>query len=203
MKSVPIDVPSGLSSTNSSSGTSSTTGGSDSPASTPKKSSNAGAIAGGVVGGVAAAALLGLIGFIYRRKRLQRRSVLVDGFSGRDLMPPPNPYVYERTFSPNHPSTTMTEGPLGKFNLISHKSREAMQDASLRPAPVSSVSGSSSGTTSSPDLSYDAASGTSPAEGVLAVQGLRSEIQNLRRIVQTLNEARYEPPPEYHSEVAA
>lgn len=197
-----INVPIGLSSTDSSSGTPTPTpGGSDNPASVPKKSSNTGAVAGGVVCGIAAVALLGLISFMYWRKRLQRHSV-VDGSSGVDLLPP-NPYIYERTLSPNRLSATMTEGPLGRYELVSHKSREAAQDAPVRPAPISSVTASSSGT--SPDLSYGAASGTSPGPVQMAsvVQGLRSEIHNLRRVMQTLNEARYEPPPEYHSEMGA
>ena len=35
------------------------------------------------------------------------------------------------------------------------------------------------------------------------VQGLRTEVENLRRVMQTLNEARYEPPPGYEPETGA
>lgn len=34
----------------------------------------------------------------------------------------------------------------------------------------------------------------------LDVQGLRTEVENLRRVIQTLHETSFKPPPEYEPE---
>ncbi|KAF7794744.1 hypothetical protein EIP86_005882 [Pleurotus ostreatoroseus] len=163
----------------------------------PKKSSHTGAIVGGVIGGLAGAALLGLVVWLYMRRRY-RRPQMVPEAGNVDLLPRAAPFTDESPLGP----ALMTETPLRHFDFVSAKKREATDVPPLNTS-VSSPS-ESSGEILSPvppitgtgaPISWAASSDTPVSHS--DVQGLRTEMENLRRAVQTLHETRFEPPPGY------
>ncbi|KAF7794738.1 hypothetical protein EIP86_005876 [Pleurotus ostreatoroseus] len=174
----------------------------DSSATAPKKSSNAGAIAGGIIGGVGGAALFGLIGFMYWRRR-HNRSVSPET-GNVDLITEPEPFAYRPTPNPS----AMTESSLRRFEMVAAaKSREATSNTAseTQPTPSASAYTSTSAVTSSgnPSATEPTMSPTSSDVTALShsdVQGLRTEVANLRRVMESLQEARYEPPPGYEPE---
>ncbi len=198
---VPLNGSSG--SPSSSSGTPSGTP-SSLPANTPKKSSNAGAIAGGVVGGLGGAALLALAAFLYRRRRHPRA---VSPETGPvDLITQPVPFPYD---PPSRPPAMSEAAPLHGYGVglgvpVSKAQEAAGAARPPQSTPSTSAYSSSSGAGSSRHLPVGAVvSPTSSADTGLShtdVQGLRTEVENLRRVMQTLHEASFEPPPGYEPE---
>lgn len=192
------------------------------PSDTAKKSSNTGAIVGGVVGGVGGAALLALLGFLYWRRRHPRAASPEAGHV--DLITPV-PFTYA---PPSGPPAMSEAAPLHGvgvgygvgLGLPASKAQEAVASAGAsgsrptqstlsapRPSqstPSASAYSSSSGAGSSRNLPAGAVvSPTASTDTGLShsdVQGLRTEVENLRRVMQTLHETTYEPPPGYEPE---
>ena len=114
------------------------------------------------------------------------------------------PFVY----GPSDPvSASIVETSHSHSNMVqvSSKSRKTQR----RPSPSASgdPSTGSSATLAQTLPAAEVATAVSPMPvpetGALFrsdVQGLRTEVENLMRMMQTLNEARFEPPPGYEAE---
>lgn len=163
----------------------------DHPLDTPKKSSNTGEIAGGVIGGIGGAVILCAL-VLYRRRRRSRRV---------SFQTQPVPFAHE---TPPDLSS-MTENPVRRPGMIAAKEQQAMLEVRSASEPNPSAIMSSSNAPTSGQDPFAAATTIPPADTARSQPDdrLRREIENLVRVVQTLHEARYEPPPDYESELRA
>lgn len=196
MQNLTINVPTNLSSTSTSPSTSSgiSSGApTDRPLYTPHKSSNAGAIAGGVIGGVGGAAILCGLFFLSRCRRHPHRV---------SIQTEPVPFTHEISAD----LSSMTETPTRRPGIIGVKGHEAMLERRNASELNPSTLASSSNVTTSGQTPFAAATTTPVADTTGShpdAHNLRTEMENLVRLVQTLHEARFEPPPDYESEIRA
>jgi len=158
---------------------------------------NVGAIAGGVIGGIAALGFAFLAMFLFWRRK--RQSTARDQRLDADKMPTygvePAPFPYPYETSPSLPaqsigtSSASTQQPL----IMSSKLREYLRSQErAAPAPEShEIMGPASDRESSSNTGS-----LSPNE----IVGLRTEMENLRRVVQELHSERLQAPPEYEYE---
>lgn len=159
-----------------------------------QKSSDVGAIVGGVVGGLGGAACLILVGFLFWRKRHPRTRSSEAGLATQ-----PSPFVD----APSHarPSDIMTQAPRRSYGpgLVSRKETERM----LASRNISSPDPSSSANISVGGLSpyqNPSAASSGPPVAHSDMQALVMEVENLRRVVQTIRDPGLDSPPEYRSE---
>lgn len=155
-----------------------------------------GAIVGGVVGGVGGLALILLaVLFIWRWKRQTReRTTKEDHDDILGNLERPEPFPYENSpFLPlqdvgsNSASAQQTQP-------LSPKSTEHLQSQEQATLPFAPSSTASAKTVSTPSVGTQSTAGLmSPAD----IIGLRTEVENLRRVMQVLHAERLEPPPEY------
>lgn len=183
------------------------------------KKTNVGPIVGGVVGGVGGFLIfLGLGIFFWRRHKQTEhfdgeKGIL--GFGASDQTTTPIPYNYARRELPPLPPQETT--PLATTspsvsqadlytNMASSKAREAAIAAAQvmghRPAqPSSSFTALSDPPSSREPPSAPASSSGGGSAAQLSpseVQGLRNEVENLRRVMEQFQDGRLvEPPPEY------
>lgn len=189
-----------------------------SPGDTSKtKSSHVGAIVGGIVGGLVGLALLALAGLWYWRKRRLERRIDSPEKAPVNLLrvdPEPFPYAHPAADAPS-PGLEQRDAPRyapQPLVLPSSKEREYMygrMGATAHPghgAPSSSAYTSNTASTtpgSSRNPPTDASDGPSQRSGTMSptdVEGLRSEVQNLRLVMQAALQPRaYEPPPIYEN----
>ncbi|KAF7794750.1 hypothetical protein EIP86_005888 [Pleurotus ostreatoroseus] len=198
LKNLTIVVPNRLSPTSTSTGRPSGISG-DGSSNPPKgSSSNTGAIAGGVVGGLCGAALSGVIVFVLWRRRHPRLVGLES--SNIDLLRASNPYSlgqfpHPAPISQGSPQTTLlldeAREERKEMTGISHHTPHPSASTSNRPPPGES---SFAPGTTAPTMSE-------VTQGYSDVRYLVTEVENLRREMQDLREASFEPPPGYQSEI--
>ena len=175
----------------------------------PKSKSNVGAIVGGIIGGLAGLGLLVILGLY-----LRRRSRAEDDIAEKAEVDPaqttfrPVPYEYTPYQPPSNgvqevPATDVSSEPNQPSQPAPSKAREAAFPATpVRRTPPTSTSGftTTSGAASSIEPPSTAPtssrSGTSPISPQ-DVQGLRAEVENLRRVMQSFQNDRLDPPPLY------
>jgi len=156
---------------------------------------NVGAIAGGVVGGIAALGLVFLAMFLFWRRKRQsaERTQRLDEDNMQAYRVEPAPFPYETSPSFSAQSIGTGSASMQQPLIMSSKVREYLRaQERAAPAPESreimeppSTRGSSSNTGS-----------LSPNE----IVGLRTEVENLRRVMQELHSERLQAPPEYEYE---
>ncbi|OBZ70559.1 hypothetical protein A0H81_09078 [Grifola frondosa] len=164
--------------------------------------------------GVALLVLVGLAAFLFRRRSRNKASFTDKGTFDPPFQNQPIPYQY----TPANLPTETTSGSISTQNvnfeqpppiavIVPSKMRERElnmpQPHVENPTPSASVSGprttssrytESSGPASSRDpLSPSSSQALSPTE----VIGLRTEVENLRRVMQEIRAERLEPPPGY------
>lgn len=131
---------------------------------------------GGAVGGTVALLLIVIAMFLFRRYRLRRRANIAL-FDTSGTLTEPSPFAMERTaFLPAVPSSS------GKGEPIASPGYTA---AFLHAGNPSSATSSSQ------------ASGTPVASNPETLDGLRTEMQELRRAMLDLHADRIEAPPSY------
>lgn len=145
---------------------------------------------GGVIGGVLAAAVI-VFGLIVVYRKFRKPSEPERDVVNVNRLPPPEPYVWV----PPNRSTTMREGPAGGLVQMSSKEREyryrSSPDVLAGQSSMSrSMSMGASESTSSRARSSDALSPTEVVE-------LRTEVEQLRRVMQTIRVQQIERPPSY------
>ena len=178
--------------------------GSDGTGSSGSKS-NAGAIAGGVIGGLAIVGIVVGIFVVLRRKHRQRYEETEKAEVVRQ--PPPHP-----TITPYHQvsttgsidmtplSTGISSDPFDSMGTIPSSKARALMNRVRYDVPSESVATSSSDFSSQTGLmaGRDPLSpGVAQSVSSTEVMVLRTEVENLRRVVQDIRAERLEPPPEY------
>jgi len=174
-----------------------------SSATTTKSRVAVGAIVGGVVGGVACLALIVLAALFYRRRKRQALA----SSEKEDILgeyQPPDPFPYESSpFSstPNIPNIGVDQNSPHTPLVMSTKLREHMhaqeQATGYRAPPSESSSSSSSAYASTAPSSSRNPPSTVDTLSPQEIIGLRTEVENLRRVMQELHADRMEAPPEY------
>ncbi|KAI0341899.1 hypothetical protein BDW22DRAFT_1484797 [Trametopsis cervina] len=185
-----------------------------SPAQTQTKKPNVGAIVGGVIAGIVGLGLiLFLIFFFWRRSRAAQGDHVENAIKPQDLTPQPFPYrtaAYEppvgAAIQPDErpsPSNSRTrESGLPTSPYPSLKAREA---AGSRHTPAAS-SGYTSSTAPNSSTNPPTSPPSSHSRGETSVSspispreviGLRVEVENLRRVMQSFQNDRLDPPPGY------
>ena len=183
------------------------------------KKSVVGPAVGGVIGGLA---LLGVVvlGAFFWKRRIKHQFPSHDKVEMQgDVLERPmtvpynyNPYEQQqgpesaplRQVQPSQSSvvlpTVATQGGV----LASSKAREAAGYLSHRtlPSTVSSSGPSSSGPASSREPPTEASGPTVAHISPTEVQGLRAEVENLRRAMEEIQAERMEAPPGYHDSQA-
>ncbi|KAM5540214.1 hypothetical protein V8D89_006033 [Ganoderma adspersum] len=179
------------------------------------RSSNVGAIVGGVVGGLAIVSIVAAIFVVLRKRRMQKHEEAdtAEVTEHSPHHPTLTPYRQDPTldYVPVAADTTGGFAGIGTEDMGAYDGaaispspdpptkarREAMQTRTHHPAPSESVAassnvGSQAGSASSRDL-------LSRRESISTtdVVGLRTEVENLRRVMQDIRAERLEPPPEY------
>ncbi|KZT68277.1 hypothetical protein DAEQUDRAFT_337507 [Daedalea quercina L-15889] len=164
-------------------------------------STNTGAIVGGVVGGVLGLlVLLGLLFWLLRRRRTRKTNIDLLDTSGTRTEP--TPYQPAPANAPQTPLVLMSEKR--QREIAEREGLPLLPKSSTAPystvsdAPQSTSGSASAGGTLPSTLSSD--SSRSRQDELL---GLRSDIENLRRIMLSVHVERPEPsdlgaPPEYH-----
>ncbi|KAM5540211.1 hypothetical protein V8D89_006030 [Ganoderma adspersum] len=182
-----------------------------------KSSTNVGAIVGGVIGGLAIVGIVAAIFVVLRKRRMQKHEEAdtADVTEYSPHHPPLMPYRQHPSLDYVPVVADMTAGfagigtrDMGEYDRAAispspdlsttRKARcEAMQTRTRHPASpgfvaASSDVGSQAGSASSRDL-------LSRRESISTtdVVGLRTEVENLRRVMQDIRAERLEPPPEY------
>ncbi|OCH83716.1 hypothetical protein OBBRIDRAFT_511008 [Obba rivulosa] len=186
---------------------SSTTSGTNtsSPASTipAKKKTSIGAVIGGVVGGlcVIGVAVAAAVMWMHRPRKLTRTHK-----KAQDILAEPEPFIYNTV--PQFPSVSVPSGPaqvveasaFHSMHLPSKVQERIVYYPSTRhPTPVASaISGASrSPVTSSGELGYANPAGPGGSISTTDVQELRTQVENLQRVVQGIQLDNMEPPPVY------
>lgn len=169
------------------------------------KKTNVGPVVGGVVGGVGGfLILLGFGVFFWRRHKKSARygekGILELGEG--DRVTAPVPYTYSGADLPLYPPASQTD-------LRKMASGKERQPETIAPHPAASSSAlnglqSSCEPPSAPMTSSggDASGGGDVPRPLLPaeVHGLRTEVENLRRVMQSLQTGRSEPPPGYNED---
>ncbi|PCH43429.1 DUF1793-domain-containing protein, partial [Wolfiporia cocos MD-104 SS10] len=153
--------------------------------------SHMGAIVGGVVyvGGVGGLTCILLLGFFFWRRSHR------EGGTEKDSDPETHeadPFTYQP--APVIPAATITPSSISKMREYLGSQGQTQTQTLTAPAPVSDVSESVSVPTSTAPEPPSAASGDDAAMSSTDINGLRVEMENLRRAVQEL---RVDAPPEY------
>ncbi|EMD37588.1 hypothetical protein CERSUDRAFT_114227 [Gelatoporia subvermispora B] len=168
------------------------------------KSANVGAIVGGVVGGVAVIGFA-VIGILLWRRRLRQMSDEGEKADHSVGSPEPFPYSTMASLPPSSSQPVDIPGPSTHENPAygqavsiapTSKMRELMlnhSEAQRRPNPTSSAASGSTQPASSREPPSSNSGGLSPSE----VSELRTEVENLRRVMQEIQADRMEPPPGY------
>lgn len=167
-----------------------------------KKSRHAGAVIAGVIGGLVAAAVLGFCGLILLRKRRRRIARAETAEFVTEPVPfPSGTTLFETSF--RGPSAGQkTQSGYRSSEGASGKAREAALVS--QSAPQTSASASAGNLADRENTGRSNGAGAIPPGAPLSeteVRGLRTEVENLRRVMQTMQEVRYGPPPGYQSEV--
>ncbi|RPD54725.1 hypothetical protein L226DRAFT_560384 [Lentinus tigrinus ALCF2SS1-7] len=179
---------------------------------------NVGAIVGGVVGGAAFLGILAGVGIFFWRRRRQQASASNYHYK-EDLLEHPHPYqyeaAYEQEYQPNRYTdtntgradaatrTSPTDAPYTSPYPVSSKARERAREMEQRYPQ--SPSGTTNPTTPVAPSSEMISSGSEASSGGLDANtvsttdllGLRTEVENLRRVMQGIREERLDPPPLY------
>ncbi len=187
----------------------------DNDNSAPKKKTNVGAIVGGVIAGIVGLGIIIFLAiFFWRRSREEPGDTIEKAvIEPADTVPAAFPYQstpYEpptEAFQPMRNAQMPVEsGDIDLSPVRSYPSSKArlaaLPSTPRRTPPASSSAYSTSDQTASSreppsratsSRSRTTASPISPQE----VQGLRVEVENLRRVMQSFQNDRLDPPPEY------
>ncbi|PIL35874.1 hypothetical protein GSI_01534 [Ganoderma sinense ZZ0214-1] len=160
-----------------------------------KGGSGSGAIVGGAIGGLTIVGIIVAMFVVFLRKRRMRKTEEADMSEIAEHVPHHptlTPYGQHRSsdYAPTNPDRIVGFAGIGAGgNESAGRMYEPAQSESLA---ASSNVGSQAGSASSRDL-------LSRRESMSTtdVVGLRTEVENLRRVVQDIRAERLEPPPEY------
>ncbi|PCH43484.1 hypothetical protein WOLCODRAFT_103601 [Wolfiporia cocos MD-104 SS10] len=176
---------------------------SDPSTTTSKAKSSLGAIIGGVVGGAAAVLIIASAAVIYRQRYGKRRQRGLGLIADASDMPSlePIPYIAANNESYSSNPTASSSAPTSQEHISSHKGSQATYMRNLDNQSGPSYTGSiapPSGTRgpTEPDPIYPPAYiGEDPREQEL--NGLRVEMQELRRAMEAMYVDQMEAPPSY------
>ncbi|OCH91423.1 hypothetical protein OBBRIDRAFT_524174 [Obba rivulosa] len=195
---------------------SSTTSGTNtsSPASTipAKKKTSIGAIIGGVVGGlcVIGVAVAAALMWMHRSRKLTRTHE-----KAQDILAEPEPFIYntvpqfpssysidnlQSVSVPSGPAQVVEASAFHSMHLPSKVQERIVYNPSTRhPTPAASaISGASrSPVTSNGGSGYANSAGPGGSISTTDVQELRTQVENLQRVVQGIQLDNMEPPPVY------
>ncbi|KAI0088041.1 hypothetical protein BDY19DRAFT_1057674 [Irpex rosettiformis] len=184
-----------------------------------EKKTNVGAIVGGVIAGIVGLGILiFLVIFFWRRSREEQgdtieKAIIQPGDTVPEVFPynsvTPHeqlPQASQPTFSTQSPADSNELGstPVGMFPSSKARSRALPPTPRSTPPMSSSAYSTSDQTASSREPPSRATSSRSraPTSPISSheVQGLRVEVENLRRVMQSFQNDRFDPPPEYGHE---
>ena len=191
--------------------------------SSQKKKTNVGAIVGGVIAGVVGLGIIVFLGFFFWRRSRPEQGDIIEKtvIQPNDTIPQAFPYnsaPYEQPPPASQPTidaqSPLDSGELGSSPVLTYpssKARLAALSAMPRSTPPASSSSYSTSdrtassreppsTSSREPLSRATSSRTQTTTSPISpreVQGLRMEVENLRRVMQSFQNDRFDPPPEY------
>ncbi|KAH9951526.1 hypothetical protein B0H21DRAFT_684389, partial [Amylocystis lapponica] len=164
--------------------------------------SHAGAIAGGVVGGVASLGIIAFVVFLFHRRRSHESPATIEKFLDTNARHEPLPYEIT-PFAQDSVTVPLSVGEqtAPPTNAASEKVREYFESRAIAPPIEASTS---TPTPSAFSVSAPTAPSDNPSSGSSAplvspteLLGLRTEVENLRRVMQEIQADRIEAPPEY------